>query len=383
MELLFNVYLTSSPGNSYVNLDRGTLPTYNKLQVTKYTLSSLASMYPWEHAIINVELDPKVYKNQDYLELENYIDKEFSGIKTTFSRKRISYQKEWADLYEKLNSNFVFYLGNHDHIFVDSTNDYLLTLLEDAKTKYGSYTTIAMSHWPENIRWAKSGYMDFNQSTPSRLNSNYRIDENNLYYQDISIDSLNILNKEVLRDWILTGDWGTRSIPRMDGIGRDSILTIRQFLRIPLPQQEILIPLKEQLRHFDGYMHQKINNSVCPSLSIPNGFFNNEIKIRFGYEDCKDGWVNINPMIENYRAYNTNGVDDKIMLEDVPLFWKNKIVEIDKNPNIDEEVMIQYRLMAILNMVYSDERYNPYIDKEVEEKVLNEYLKNYKQYKLV
>jgi hypothetical protein len=44
--------------------------------------------------------------------------------------------------------------------------------------------------------------------------------------------------------------------------------------------------------------------------------------------------------------------------------------------------MIQYRLGSILNMVYSDERYNPYIDKEIEYKVLNQYLKNYKNYTL-
>ena len=49
----------------------------------------------------------------------------------------------------------------------------------------------------------------------------------------------------------------------------------------------------------------------------------------------------------------------------------------------NEELMVQYRLAAVLNMVYSDNRYNPYIDKDTESKVLCEYLNNYKQYKLV
>lgn len=382
MELLFNVYITDSPGNLYSKLDRGNLPQTKKLDVTKYSLSSLSKMYPWEKAIINVELDLRVYKEEDYIDLENYISKEFSDINFIFSRKRAALQNEWIKIYEKLNSNFVFYLGNHDHIFVDSTNDYLLTLLEDAEKKYGSYTTICMSHWPETVRWAKSGYIDLYQSVPTKLNKNYRIDENNLYYQDILIDSLNILNRQLLKDWIITGDWGTKSVPRMDGIGRNSILTIRQSIGIPLPEQEIIIPFKEQLRHFDGYMHQMINNNICPALFIPDGFFNNQIKIRFGYTDYKEGWVNINPMIENYKAYNINGIDDKILVEDIPLFWKNKVVEIDKNQQIDEELMIQYRLGSILNMVYSDERYNPYIDKEIEYKVLNQYLKNYKNYTL-
>jgi hypothetical protein len=340
-------------------------------------------MYPWQSCIINVELDPSIYKEEDYIDLENFIGQEFNDTKVIFSRKRASLQNEWMQIYEKLNSNFVFYLGNHDHIFVDSNNECLLKLLEAAKINCGQYSTLAMSHWPENIRWAKSGYIDLNQSTPTKLNKNYRIDENNLYYQDISIDSLNILNREILKDWILNGSWGNKSLPRMDGIGGNSIFTIKQYLGMQLPQQEILIPFKEQLRHFDGYMHQKISNNICPALSIPDGFFNNQIKIRFGYNDYKEGWVNINPMIQNYRAHDINGVDDKILIEDIPLFWKNKIVEIDRNPDIDEELMIQYRLAAVLNMVYSDDRYNPYIDKDTESKVLREYLNNYKQYKLV
>lgn len=383
MELLFNVYLTDSPGNLYSKLDRGNLPQTKKLDVTKYSLSSLSKMYPWEKAIINVELDSRIYKESDYKDLEAYISKEFSGIQFIFSRKRACLQNDWIEIYQKLNSNFVFYLGNHDHIFVDSTNKHLLTLLESAKVNCSSYATIAMSHWPENIRWAKSGYIDLHQSIPTKLNKNYRIDQNNLYYQDISIDSLNILSKEILKDWILTGDWGSRVVPRMDGIGANSILTIRNAIGIPLPEQEIIIPFKEQLKHFDGYMHQMISNNVCPSLSIPDGFFNNEIKIRFGYNDYKEGWVNINPMIENYRAYDINGIDDKILVGDIPLFWKDKIVEIDKNEEVDEELMVQYRLAAVLNMVYSDNRYNPYIDKDTESKVLCEYLNNYKQYKLV
>ena len=44
--------------------------------------------------------------------------------------------------------------------------------------------------------------------------------------------------------------------------------------------------------------------------------------------------------------------------------------------------MIQYKLQSILQMVYSDERYNPYIDDEIQQKVLNTYLLTHKQYKI-
>jgi hypothetical protein len=129
-------------------------------------------------------------------------------------------------------------------------------------------------------------------------------------------------------------------------------------------------------------MHQNISNNVCPSLDIPSGFFESNIKIRYGYDDRKEGWVNINPKGESYYAYDSSGVDYMLTLEDIPLVWKNKITTIDINPDISEEENIQYRLLKVLNMIYSDERYNPYIDAEVQERVLQQYLIAYKNYQL-
>ena len=174
------------------------------------------------------------------------------------------------------------------------------------------------------------------------------------------------------------------SLPRLDGVAGlyPNLLAIRSYLNIPLPQQTIIIPYKEQLRHFDGYSHQRIDNNTCPSLTIPEGFFESNMKIRYGYTDYLEGWININPKFSNYRAYSLDGTDYKITLEDLPLVWKNKVAELDINPYIDDEEMIQYRLKDALSMVYSDTRYNSYIDAEVEQKVLNQYLKTHKQYQL-
>ena len=189
--------------------------------------------------------------------------------------------------------------------------------------------------------------------------------------------------KSLYYNWFFTGNWGNEiKLPRTDGIGGVDLLKMRNYLGIELPQQNIIIPYKEQLRHFDGYMHQRIGNNTCSPLAIPDGFFEDKIKIRYGYNDYKDGWVNINPKISNYYASDKHGTDDKITLEDLPLFWKSKIVEVDSNPNINEEEMIQYKLQSILQMVYSDERYNPYIDDETQQKVLDTYLLTHKQYKI-
>jgi len=77
---------------------------------------------------------------------------------------------------------------------------------------------------------------------------------------------------------------------------------------------------------------------MCPPLFIPKGFFNNKIKIRYGYDNYKEGWVNINPTKEKYSFRdNLNGTDLKIGLENIPLFWKKRIKKIDKNKNINQE----------------------------------------------
>ena len=381
MVLLFNVYITNTPGNPFSELSRGLLPSFSKLDITKYSLASLAVAYSWTRAIINVELDPKIYTEAQSIELKEFIEKEFKGIEVLFSNKRIKFQHEWKNLYEKINSDLILLLCNHDHIFIDSSKE---TLEEIVKQEHSRYTTIVTSHWPENIRWAKSGYIQLNESQPRKLNSNYKVLDCSLSYDGICIDSLNIITKQLYYNWFFTGEWGNVSLPRVDGIVGvyPSIINIRQRLNIPLPQQTILIPYKEQLRHFDGYSHQRIDNNTCPSLTIPEGFFESNMKIRYGYTDYLEGWININPKFSNYRAYSLDGTDYKITLEDLPLVWKNKVAELDINPYIDDEEMIQYRLKDALSMVYSDTRYNSYIDAEVEQKVLNQYLKTHKQYQL-
>jgi|TARA_R110000782_G_scaffold153248_1_gene245743 hypothetical protein len=381
MVLLFNVFLTVSKANQNVIYDRGNLPNNSKLDITKYSLASLAKAYPWSKAIINIELDSNCYSEEDNKNVYDFITKEFKDIEFVYSSKRCELQKEWQALYNVINSDLIFYLGNHDHIFIDSDNSYLKDLVKIAK-KYKN-STIVTSHFPENIRWAKSGYIELNETTPRKLNNGYKINDNYLSYEGICIDSLNIITKSLYYDWFFTGNWGDEvKLPRTDGIGGIDLLKIRNYLGVNLPPQKIIIPYKEQLRHFDGYMHQRITNDTCPSLTVPDGFFENKIKVRYGYNDYKKGWVNINPQNQNYYASDKNGVDDKITLDDLPLFWKEKIIDIDINSNINEEEMIQYKLQSRLQMVYSDERYNPYVDDEIQQKVLDTYLLTHKQYKL-
>lgn len=385
MILFYNTYITNTPANygTVGTFDRGNTKNFSSIDITKYSISSLAHCYNWSKVIINLELDDKLFSENDWISLESFIRSEFK-VDVLLSKKRITKQEEWKRVYEHFDDDLIFYLGNNDHVWIDSSNEHLKKLVNRAKADNSNYTTISTSHWPENIRWAKSGYIELNEFKPRYFHSNYKLEDDCVTHEGINIDSLNIISKDLYYDWIFTCDWNGVEIRRTDGVsalGGESILTIRQRNNLHLPTQKIIIPLKEQFRHFDGYMHQRIGNDVCPILFIPDGFFESNIKIRFGYNDYKEGWINLNPK-KLYFASDKSGSDDKILPVDIPLFWRDKIIELDVNSNIDEEEMIQYRLHSILQMIYSDERYNPYIEKDLETRVLNEYLKNYKNYTL-
>jgi hypothetical protein len=62
----------------------------------------------------------------------------------------------------------------------------------------------------------------------------------------------------------------------------------------------------------------------------------------------------------------------------LPLVWKSRISVVDSNPDINEEEMIQYRLKSILEIIYTHPYYEPYIDKELENKILHKYLEQNK-----
>ena len=211
MVLLFNVYITPSKGNLSIIYDRGNLKSSSKLDITKYTLSSLAVAYSWSKAIINVELDSNHYSEDDNKTIHNFIAKEFKDIEFIYSSKRCKLQREWQALYNDINSDLIFYLGNHDHIFMDSNNSYLKKLVNIAnKTKY---STIATSHYPENIRWAKCGYIELHENIPKKFNSNYKINNDYVSYEGICIDSLNIITKSLYYNWFFTGKWDDVKLP--------------------------------------------------------------------------------------------------------------------------------------------------------------------------
>jgi hypothetical protein len=354
MILFCNTFITESKPFGKGNVVRDNLKSFNNLDIFKYSLASLAVTYNWSKVILKISLDD-CYKHRQE-ELKQFIEDTFNQFNLVLEWQRSEYQIDWKRDYELLDDNLIWYYCNHDHIFFDSSKEYLDELVNIIKNE--ELCSLQFSHFPENIRTAKN-------------NPGYTIYNNFISFNSINFDSIQIITKELYRKWWFEGEFNHIKLGRPDffGIGLAEIK--------PMPIHKVIIPLKELYRHFDGYQHVQpvITNNQCPAIDIPVGFFENNIKIRYGYDDYKEGWTNINPKNDYYYAYNKSGTDYKFTLEDLPLVWKGRISEIDSNPNIDEEEMVQYRLKSILEMIYTSEYYP--IDKEIEEKIINKYLKNF------
>ena len=362
MILFCNTFITESKPFGKGNVVRDNLKSFSNFDIFKYSLSSLATAYNWSKVILKISLDDCYKHRQD--ELEQFIKDNFSQFNLILNWQRSEYQNDWKQDYELLDDNLIWYYCNHDHIFFDSSKDYLVELVDEMKDE--ELCSLGFSHFPESIRTAKMG-----SAAPPKDPLTYKIHNNYISVIANSFDSIQIITKELYRRWWFEGEFNHIKLGRPDffGIGLAEIK--------PIPYHKVIIPLKEICRHFDGYQHVQpiIDNNQCPALDIPVGFFENDIKIRYGYNDYKEGWTNINPKNDYYYAYDKSGTDYKFTLEDLPLVWKNKISVIDSNPDIDKEEMLQYRLKSILEMIYTSEYYS--IDKEVEEKILNKYLEKF------
>jgi len=355
MILFCNTFITEAkPIVGKGNVVRDNLKSFNNLDIFKYSLASLAIAYDWSKVILKITLDDCYKHRKD--ELEQFIKDNFNQFNLVLEWQRSEYQNDWKRDYELLDNNLIWFYCNHDHIFFDSSKEYLAKLVDEMKNE--ELCSLQFSHWPENIRTSKK-------------NPKYTIHNNHISFESINFDSIQIITKELYRRWWFEGEFNHVKLGRPDffGIGLAELK--------PMPMHKVIIPLKEICRHFDGYQHIQpiIDNNQCPAIDIPIGFFENDIKIRYGYDDYKEGWTNINSKNNNYYAYDTTGTDYKFTLDDLPLVWKDKISVIDSNLNINEEEMIQYRLKAIFDMIYTSPYY--VIDKEVEEKVFNNYLKNF------
>lgn len=378
MILLYNVYITNEipkiNGHQVsTKKNRGNLSTPDNLDTFKYTIASISKAYDWKRVIIYIDLEESYAPRKD--ELESFIKNEFKGKDLILRWKRNMYQNDWKDTYELLNDRIIYFCCNHDHVFMDSSYDYFHKLIDYMRNEE-EYCTIPFSHWPENIRnlhldgdpgiRAKNG-----EITPPYDSKSMKIEEDFISVIHHPFDSIQIITKELYKNWWFVGEFNEYKLPRPDYFG----ISLSEIKTVPLHKS--YIPYKELHRHFDAYPHVGIPNNKCPCIDIPKGFFENNILISYGM--IMNDSVNINPLEDILYIDDVTKPDYNFTLDDIPLFWKSRIKSICFSWKLNdiEEELIQHRLKHVLNMIY----YQGYpIKDEVRDRILDRYLKTYKGY---
>lgn len=303
----------------------------SRLDIAKYTLASYSSLN-WSNVVIKYELEDSSLNDG----FDNFIYDLFPDA--IIIHNRSDSQQEYAKsikLLESLNDEWIFYAPNNDHVFINNKDVFepLIKKANSLKHTNNNNISILYSHFSESICAIKPGHLvnhrDNNQSN--------LIDEDEFCYAHIfpkgNLDSIQILHLDLMKKWFLEKDLGSTRVIRAESL----------ISHITPPSQIVITPKQEIIRHYDGYMHTIYGgkllylspDKVTP-LFIPKGFFTKKIKIAYGYSEYREGWVNINPCNEKYSFRdNISGTDIKCSIDEIPLFWKDRICEIDINKKAD------------------------------------------------
>jgi hypothetical protein len=182
--------------------------------------------------------------------------------------------------------------------------------------------------------------------TPPRFTEIGVIEEHEDYFVTLwrIHDSLQIVSRKLLWYWWFEQDYGNTWMPRSDPpSGRIHVIS---------PDTACIIPYRELVRHFDGYSHSGTDINVCPPLFIPVGFFDDDIKIQYGFRTKKSGFVDVNPLKKNYSTVDPNGADLKCTLDDLPLFWRSRISEVAVVENPPNQLLLKRRNEAVLKTAW-------------------------------
>jgi len=287
-----------------------------KIDVVKYTLSSY-SVIKWDKVIIRFECE-----NQDDSEaFYNFSRSIFPSA--LIINERSDTAKKYLDALLSLKSYgnpWIFFSPNNDHPYIANPYDIdnVLNDAEDTEILFPDYyVSILFSHFTEgNISISHEhflwGYYAWNLSKIIGETENSYIVRNNRFMSD----SAKLFRLSTLINLFETTNNNGRVI-RLENL--ESYLS-------PNIKEIAVHPKKELCRHYDAYLH--MNLDTIPVLFIPDGFFDNKIKIRYGYKDALDGYVNINPF-GHYSFLDGGNADLKCLLNQIPFFWKDKIESID------------------------------------------------------
>lgn len=330
MILYFDVYIIDEPLMSHsiksIKKIRNSNTIYRmprKLDITKYSLASY-KIFPWSKVIIKFD----VAKEEDKEPFIKYAREIFPDAEIITHRS--DNQKEYCKTINeicKLDDEWIFFSPNNDHPMVTSDINYIYKIIEKAneyKYKY-KFVSIIFTMVSACCNIKISEYLKDAKIIENTNESLVVVKPNGYFMSGL------ILHKDLLKYLFCSHNLGDLRITRLENI---------QNL-IEIHNQIVISPKKEICAHFDGYSNtygtdNQITEDQVPPLFIPPGFFENDIKIAYGYDEYRDGWVNINPSKKYFSFRNKKDITDlKIGVEDIPLFWRNRISELDVNVRSD------------------------------------------------
>lgn len=322
MILLFNVKITQYGLSHYQR--SSWLPKYDRVDIFKYCLASYAAMLPlFSKCILYIQLEKEFQHRHE--ELEKFIKDLFPADKLELHWHRNNHTRDWRALCEQYFPNdeeLIWFAGNDDHIFIDYDLDMVSAGVKLLQEDPDPYSAIYYSHWPEQMRLSVHHGGELTE------------DGNFIKFRWRTFDAIRIFKAARFKRYWHDTDFGDQLVFRTDHLYHAGYeLT-----------SNVYAPIRELVRHYDGYSHvgQQLVN-LAPPLVIPPGFFQKDIKIRIGYPDRLDGFVNLNAAAQNLYAAHPAGADYRWVEEDIPLFWRDRVSYIDTAPGYDHNAMNQSR----------------------------------------
>ena len=101
---------------------------------------------------------------------------------------------------------------------------------------------------------------------------------------------------------------------RTKNSGRVIRIEDTEFYIYPDSQSLLICPTRELCRHYDSYWHII---EFGPTLVIPCSSFDNNVRVRYGYNDYKSNWINVN-LIRMFFAIDCGFWN---LLDDLSHFW--------------------------------------------------------------
>jgi hypothetical protein len=329
MIVLMNVKITDrrlgAPGAHGVYQRASWAPKYSRGDVLKYTLASYAALEPVVSKYhLHIVLEDQYHEQQ--AEFEEFIRGIIPADKLELHWTRQETVTEWQAFCDRTlpdDNEVVWFAGNDDHVFIDYDLDVVRAAEQTLKADADPNAIVYYSHWPEQMQMSK------------HLGGKLTEDGNFFKFTWNCFDSISMLKAGRFKSY-----W-------TDPLAENAVYKFRtDYLHATGMNRtgNCYSPVRELVRHYDGYSHVGFFNNVVPHLVIPPGFFEDNVKLRFGYRDRQADAVNINALTPELHLGNPNSpIDTRWVEADVPLFWKSRISSIDYAPDYDVEHQTRMR----------------------------------------